>query len=167
MGDISFKFEEEMEPENLSIKLTSTMSHPFVPPNHFYRFERFDNFNQDLIKEYLSYITPENMLLNITSKLLEDQTNLEEKWYGTKYSLSDFSSSQLQLWKTLDVSKAESDESRAVLEDLFSKVHLPHPNPFIMHIDELSLVDARPEVCFCLYFHPNLIHQILTFQSPI
>lgn len=46
-----------------------------------------ENYNPQLITEMLSYLTPENCSIAISSKSFEGQTDLKEKYYGTDYKI--------------------------------------------------------------------------------
>lgn len=115
LGFIKFNFMEKSNPMDYVLKLTSSM--------HYFPFEDIlsanillENYNPQLITEMLSYLTPENCSIAISSKSFEGQTDLKEKYYGTDYKIVEFSKEFL-----------ESLRNPAVNANL----KFPEPNEFI------------------------------------
>lgn len=54
------------------------------------------NYDPEEIKKLIDLMVPENMLAILRSPKCASEANLEEKWYKTKYSITDFSPSLLE-----------------------------------------------------------------------
>ena len=128
---------------------------------------RTDNLHKQFSKEkilnYLSEITPNNLLAIFSSKSFEGITDREEKWYSTKYKIDSiddviFDRFNLRLEGKLNNKNEEEGKERREggedeLEDPFA-LHLPSINPFIVHLDELTLVAPPndPPLSIVLFF---------------
>ncbi len=84
-------------------------------------------YNAEAIKRLLDRMTPENMLVVLSSETCRAHANLEEKWYNTIYSVTDFSSALLARLKNMKVGPSVH---RKVLD-------LPPPNILIPKSIEL------------------------------
>ena len=88
-----------------------------LPRSSFPSKQQLDR-TRDNVQRYLQELTVENALVTVLSKSFEGQTNQNEKWYGTKYSVSRIAPSTLASWKN-------PESSRKLQLDF------PKPNMFI------------------------------------
>ena len=56
-----------------------------------------EEYDEDLITNYLNMINQENCLIYLLSRKYENECNLTEKWYGTKYSKEKFNFSEEEI----------------------------------------------------------------------
>ena len=71
-------------------------------------------FEPELISEVLSFLRPDNMIMIVSAKDVE--TNQEEKWYGTKYSLQPVDSALLETWSNASIDTEWMTPKLALLE---------------------------------------------------
>jgi insulysin len=83
-SDIQFRFLSKRSPSDTVSSLASSMQH--YPPDLFLSgpFKLFE-FDPKLIYECWSEMSPENMLIIVSSKDYEGTTDLTDPWYGTNY----------------------------------------------------------------------------------
>jgi len=97
-----FRFLSKRNPMDYALSLASTMQ--LYPPNHVlsgpYQFYKYD---PELIAEFLKYFTPENMLMQVTSKMFEGMTSCKEHWYGTEYNIDELSAELCMQWSNATV----------------------------------------------------------------
>ncbi|KAL5237826.1 hypothetical protein ACI65C_005236 [Semiaphis heraclei] len=65
----------------------------------------FEDQKPELIKELLTYFTPENMRITVVSKTYQNQTNKIDQYYGTQYSVLKIPEKTLNNWRNIDVGK--------------------------------------------------------------
>ncbi|MEM1432443.1 MAG: insulinase family protein [Pseudomonadota bacterium] len=122
--DLSFQFQESVTPSRLVTALGPRFLE--LPAGHVidapYRMERFD---AALISDYLSYLTPDNVLVDIAGP--EQDTDAVEPWFQVPYRLAR---------DTVAVAQAPVGDS----------LSLPPPNPFVPDNTKLvnGAVDAAP-----------------------
>ncbi len=123
LADVSFQFIEKSSPASYARRLAGLMQeYPaeevLVAP---YLYEKFD---ADIIDEYLSYLTPDNVLLTLVAP--GQETDKVSHWYETPYKISAIADDRLKLWTDgpIDVDLA-----------------IPAPNEFIP--EELALKHAE------------------------
>jgi len=92
VDSLKFKFQNAIEPLEAVLLLANNLHDypreivkdilegPFVPTV----------YDPVYIKKLIDMMIPENMLIMISSETYKAETNLEEKWYKTKYSYEDF-----------------------------------------------------------------------------
>lgn len=92
MGTVKFEFLEKSEPIHYVGQLASQLQH--IPVEKVleapYLFEQFD---KALINNYLSQLTPDNMLITLVSD--QQQTDQTSKYFKTPYSLEPLSTESL------------------------------------------------------------------------
>jgi len=92
-----FRFLSKRNPMDYALSLASTMQ--MYPPHHVlagpYQFYKYD---PELIAEFLKYFNPENMLMQVTSKMFEGTTSCKEQWYGTEYNIDELSTELRTQW---------------------------------------------------------------------
>ena len=92
-----FRFQQSSEPIHKVMRLSQMMVD--YPDAELIRASyAFDQFNPELIHEYLSYMTPENLLLGIYSQQVE--TDQLEPRYEIDYSIIEIDSAHLERWKS-------------------------------------------------------------------
>lgn len=115
LGYIKFHFMEKSNPIDYVLKLTSLMDYfPFedvLSANIL-----LENYNPQLINEMLSYLTPENCSISVSSKSFLEKANLKEPHFGTQYFQENFDSDFLE--------KLRNPGANANLQ-------FPQPNEFI------------------------------------
>lgn len=100
--------------------------HVLSGPYKIYKYE------PERITECLEYLTPDNMIMIVSAKDLE--TDQEEKWYGTKYSLQNIDPALLETWRTASVNT----------EWMEPKLSLPERNDMIATDFSLRKVEGAP-----------------------
>lgn len=81
-------------------------------------------FDPKLVQEFLSYMTPQNSIIDLVApeEYLENKPEQKEPWMGVEYSVKKIPAEQLESW-----AGAEPNPS----------IHLPAPNPYVP--DNLTL----------------------------
>ena len=91
-----FRFQQSSEPIHKVMRLSQMMVD--YPEAELIRASyAFDQFNPELIHEYLSYMTPENLVLGIYSQQVE--TDQLEPRYEIDYSIIEIDAVHLERWK--------------------------------------------------------------------
>lgn len=101
--------------------------HVLSGPYKIYEYE------PELITECLSYLSPDNMIMVVSAKDLE--TDREEKWYGTKYSVQNVDPALLEAWRSASVDTAW----------MVPKLDLPERNDMIATDFSLRNIEGVPE----------------------
>lgn len=119
MSAINFKFKQKQRAADTVSRISNSLykfwDNLYIPPQYILSSSILRTFDAKKIKEYGSYLAPDNFRILLVSQNL-DGLNLEEKWYGTKYSYSDLSE------------QFKDEIQNAGFNPNF---HLPHPNEFI------------------------------------
>lgn len=138
ISDANFKFEEESIPQNVVTYLSQKLHS--VPPQQLFTHGRLlKRFDGQLIKDMLSWLTPERMLVRVTAPEIEPTETTT--YYPT--SIHRFGLGEQRL-KTFN-------EARNEISDI---VRLPEPNPFIQTPDaplpdtRKATIDTQPGVLF-------------------
>ncbi|PWN23331.1 hypothetical protein BCV69DRAFT_280939 [Microstroma glucosiphilum] len=123
--DLAFRFSEKIPPSSYASGLSTQMQNPY--PREWVLSGPYltRNFDVDLIKKTLSYLSPERCRVTVAAQECPDGTQAwdrKEKWYGTEYKLSPLPSKLLE------------QPSGAEFEDLA----LPGPNNFIPQTFDLA-----------------------------
>jgi insulysin len=132
VASCQFQFLSKRPPIDYTSMLASSMH--LYPAEHVlsgrYKIYKYD---PEAIEECMSYLIPSNCLLMIFDKNFEGHTNMEEKWYGTNYSVQQIGQDLLDQWQ---VANAES-------ELIQNQLHLPEPNELIA--TDFSLLEDSGE----------------------
>jgi len=100
VADCSFRFLSKRNPVDYTCSLASAMQ--IYAPEHVlsgpYRVYEYD---PSQIENFLTFLTPENMLMSVTSKKFEGQTQSKELWYGTDYSVEDLPKNLCEKWSNV------------------------------------------------------------------
>lgn len=114
VAQLGFQFQEKSRPTSLVYQMAPRLDK--YPPKDLlvapYLMERFD---AELIRESMSYLTPENMLMEVTGPDVE--TDATEPWFGVAYAIEK-GNAAAQSTSTADLG-------------------MPSPNPFLP--DDLAL----------------------------
>jgi len=138
ISDLDFNFQEPSPPTSEAISLASNL--------HNYPMElvmrgpfEVNKFNEGLTRKMLSLMTADNMRLFISDQTLE--TNQNEKWYGTPYSVNKISAKQLTRWNNVTIDSALKLPTKNIFipdDTTVKKVHNPKQVPTLI-IDKKSL----------------------------
>lgn len=110
-----FHYQDKTPPINYVDCISSNMR--FYPPKDWLvRSSLPCNYSPTMIRKILDELNPGSVRIFWESKKFSGQTDLEEPWYGTAYSLERISTSMIQEW--VDAAPNE-------------KLHLPAKNVFI------------------------------------
>ena len=136
--DANFKFEEESDPQSVVTYLSGKLQS--VPPQQlFTRGRLLKQFDGQLIKDILSWLTPQHMLIRVTAP--EIKPTETTTYYPTPIHRFELEKQRLRLFQ-----EARAEVSRTV--------RLPEPNPFIKPPDEplpktrKATVETQPRTIF-------------------
>jgi len=97
ISELHFLYAEKEDPIGLVRSLSGDLH--LLPPEELLRGPYLlDDYDPDLIAEYLGYIRPDNMLLTITAKGLE--TDAETDWFSVDYRVRPIEEETLALWRS-------------------------------------------------------------------
>ncbi|KAK7301570.1 hypothetical protein RJT34_12437 [Clitoria ternatea] len=134
IGNMEFRFAEEQPQDDYAAELAENLH--FYPPEHvIYGEYVFKTWDDQLIKHILGFFIPENMRVDVVSKLfLKSEDFQYEPWFGSRYIEEDIAKNLMELWRN----PPEIDAS----------LHLPSRNEFIpsdfsiragdTHVDDLA-----------------------------
>ncbi|WP_407331031.1 insulinase family protein [Enterovibrio sp. 27052020O] len=111
----AFRYQEPSRP-------IDTVSHMVLNIQHYdaedvlYGDYIMAKYDEDLIRQMLSYLTPEHLRLTLIAK--GGQYDKQAKWYDTPYSVTPFTDAQRTQWQVTEISP---------------ELALPEPNPFISY----------------------------------
>ena len=115
IAEARFRFEEASDPQSLVTYLSEKLQR--VPPRElFTRGRLLTRYNPDLVKDILTWLTPEHMLMRVTSP--EVKPSETTRYYPTPINRFSLEKHRLTRFK---VARSESS----------SVVKLPRSNPFI------------------------------------
>ncbi|XP_027334300.1 nardilysin-like [Abrus precatorius] len=117
IGNMDFRFAEEQPQDDYAAELAENMH--FYPPEHvIYGDYVYKTWDEQLIKQVLGFFIPENMRVDVVSKLFpKSEDFLYEPWFGSRYVEEDIAQNLMELWRN----PPEIDAS----------LHLPSKNEFI------------------------------------
>ena len=122
MAEIGFRFLEKTEPRSHAVSLASAM-HVYPVAEVLTAPWRFDDFDPELERRFLSALTPDRVLVTVVAKGAD--TDAVAPFQGTPYRLSPIPASTVAHWRDPTPDDA---------------LVLPEPNPFIP--GDLALIDA-------------------------
>ncbi|KAJ1422925.1 Peptidase M16, C-terminal [Sesbania bispinosa] len=114
---MEFRFAEEQPQDDYAAELAENLH--FYPSEHvIYGDYVYKTWDEQLIKQVLDFFIPENMRIDVVSKLfLKSEDFQYEPWFGSRYVEEDIAQNLLELWRN----PPEIDAS----------LHLPSKNEFI------------------------------------
>jgi secreted Zn-dependent insulinase-like peptidase len=113
MGEQAFQFQERGSAMHRAIGLASGM-HVYPPQEVLAAPYRYSDYNEELIRKYLSYLKPGNLLITLTDPNVD--TDKLSSWYASPY--------RLQRLETVFVKNL--NDQLAIPE-----IALPNPNPYL------------------------------------
>jgi len=127
--ELAFQFQEPVAPSPYARSLAGSL-HQYSAEEVLTGPYRMDSFDESVIREYLDYLVPTNLLIIETSPLVE--ANETEQWYQVPYRLESLDTASVNRW-------AE--------QALTGKIKLPLPNPFLPeNLSRLAPdIEADPE----------------------
>lgn len=114
ISEACFKFQQKGDPSKKVSSLSKLLEKEYIPVEYILSTSLLRKFDPNLIKSCLDELIPQNSRITIISKSIE--TDSIEKWYGTQYSVQNYTDKFLK--------KLENP-------GLNSNFHLPNPNKFI------------------------------------
>jgi insulysin len=123
LAKINFKFSEKAQPISYARAIASGLQE-HKPKDILVAGYNLSDYKPELYKEYLSYLTPDNMLVSISAQ--DVYTDQESQWFKAPFSVKPLSMSTIQLLRKVEVMPA---------------LKLPEPNLFIP--DNTDLVEVK------------------------
>ncbi|SCV05946.1 LANO_0H18668g1_1 [Lachancea nothofagi CBS 11611] len=130
-AEANFKFKQKGNPSSTVSALSKALEKEFIPTGDILSTSLLRKYEPDLITSYLAELKPENSRVTLIHKNVE--TDSEEKWYGTEYSVAKYSENFLSKLKD---------------PGLNPHLHLPRPNEFIstnFQVDKLETGESLQE----------------------
>lgn len=127
----AFRYQEKSRPLDTVSHLVMNLQH-YSEEDVIYGDYKMTNYDEDLLTAQFDYLTPQNARVTLIAK--GDEFEREAKWYFTPYSVTRFSSEQLEKWTH---------------PTLNHELTLPEFNPFICYdLDpqELESDSQMPEL---------------------
>nr|XP_027190387.1 nardilysin-like isoform X2 [Cicer arietinum] len=117
IGNMEFRFAEEQPQDDYAAELAENLKH--YPAEHvIYGDYVYKTWDEQLIKQVLGFFVPENMRVDVVSKLFHKSEDIQyEPWFGSRYVEEDIAQDLIELWRN----PSEIDAS----------LHLPSKNEFI------------------------------------
>ncbi|GAV52529.1 hypothetical protein ZYGR_0AG05200 [Zygosaccharomyces rouxii] len=110
----TFKFKQKSSASSTVSTLAKQLEKEYIPVKDILSTELLRKYDADLLMKYLHTLTPENSRIMLASN--EMKTDSKERWYGTQYRVTDFTSTLLK---------------KIANPGLNPNLHLPRPNEFI------------------------------------
>ena len=82
---MNFDYRNKLSPTNATKGYASLLM-DYRPEDVLFAGSIIKEFNEPLIRKYLDLLTLDNLNIYFISKTFENECNITEKWYGTKYS---------------------------------------------------------------------------------
>lgn len=136
MADADFRFSEESSPQGLVTQLADRL-HTIPAREVFTRGRLLDQFNPDIVRDILGWLTPDRMLLRVTAPEVEPDATTA--YYPTEIRVFPLEKERQAMWQ-----QARRTPSTVV--------SLPQPNPFIkdpgapLVANRVATVDTRPHL---------------------
>ena len=122
MAEIEFRYLDKTEPRSHAVSLASAL-HVYPVAEVLTAPWRFDEFDPELERRFLSALTPDRVLVTVVAKGVD--TDAEAPYHGTPYGLGPIPAETVARWRD-----ATTDDDLA----------LPEPNPFVP--GDLALIDT-------------------------
>ena len=127
----NFKFKQKGNPSSTALGLAKKLSKEYIPVGSILSTDLFTKNEPEKIVEFTKSLSVENSRIVLISRDLETDKN--EKWYGTDYSVIDYPEEMMKL---------------IVHPGLNTNLHLPHPNEFVANnfaVDKIEDVTPLDE----------------------
>ncbi|MCG3200558.1 MAG: Protease 3 [Gammaproteobacteria bacterium] len=124
LAQIAFQFDQKDSALHSVIDLAEMLDR-VAPEDVVQAHFQMVDFDEALIRRYLAYLRPENMLMVVTAKGMK--TDRRDPWYDTAYAVRPIGGATLGRWAAADIDAG---------------LALPAPNPFIPENTELKTADA-------------------------
>jgi insulysin len=128
MAELAFQYQEPGGPVGLVSGMTQRMqlfpAQDLITASYFY-----DKYDPALIKEVISHLRPDNMMMQLSARGLEvDKT---DPWYGTRYSVRSIDAERIARWQQYPQDSALSmiKPNPFIPEDLAIKPYTGGPVP--------------------------------------
>lgn len=135
IGEMKFRFAESSQGMNqcmnFAARIFATEGDEEKLRELQYRKFAWGNFNKEALTEFIGQMTPENMILVLSSQSLKEETTLKETYYQTPYMIEDLSQEIIDLYN-----KGTMDWKTSALT-----LHLPEENTLIP--DNFDLLQAQ------------------------
>ncbi|XP_050498673.1 nardilysin-like isoform X3 [Diabrotica virgifera virgifera] len=132
IADTDFRFETQYSASYTTITLATNL-HVYPPEDVISASKIYMEYREDKITEVVNKLTPKNVYIAITTKVLPDglQFNKKEKWLQAEYTDIQISEELLSKWE---------------LVVPYTELSLPPPNPFLTsNFDLLPCISNQPE----------------------
>ncbi|KAK2386573.1 Insulinase (Peptidase family M16) family protein [Trifolium repens] len=117
IGNMEFRFAEEQPQDDYAAELAENLKF-FPSEDVIYGDYVYKTWDEQLIKQVLGFFVPENMRVDVVSKLIQKSEDFQhEPWFGSRYIEEDIAQDLMEL-------------SRNPLE-IDAALHLPSKNEFI------------------------------------
>lgn len=129
LAELRFLYAEKANPMSLVRSLANDL-HELPPDELLSGHYLLEEFDPELVRDYLGYLRPDNMLMTVTAKGLE--TDSRTDWFGVGYSVRPIDDETLARWRS-----SQPDPALA----------LPGPNRFVpenLALETGAAVDAAP-----------------------
>ncbi|XP_050230327.1 insulin-degrading enzyme-like 1, peroxisomal [Mercurialis annua] len=123
--ETKFHYQDKINPLHYAIRIASNMK-LYPPKDWLVQSSMPSEFSPSTIQSVMDQLSPNNVRIFWESEKFEGQTDMEEPWYKTAYSIEKIASSTIQDW----ISSAPNEN-----------LHLPAPNMFVP--TDLSLKHAQ------------------------
>ncbi len=138
--EFAFRYQEKSRPLDTVSYLVMNLLH-YAPEDIIYGDYMMAGFDEDLIRQVLDYLSPDNMRLILVAQ--DQHYDQQAQWYDTPYSVTPFTQQQQELWQTKELNK---------------QLMLPEPNPYLCErFDPLPLQEGSE-------LPPQLIQELPGFR---
>ena len=128
LSEIAFRFAQESDPGRVAQSLASRL-HQYEPEDVLAGPYLIKEFDPERINQLLTYLTPNNVSINVVSQNLE--TDKVTQYYDVDYKLSKLSEQWISQWGKLTTNE---------------QLRLPDVNPFIPEWLEVGVYDESKEI---------------------
>ncbi len=137
LNDIAFRFKQKMPASNYVRNIASDLQH-YPPADVLHGPYRLENYSPELIRHFIGYLTPDNVLVTIVA--LNLPTDSEDPWYGTRYAVTPIDEAVLGRWRD---------------EQAPTQLALPGPNVFIPTRFDLKPPQVLSDIPGKIIGHPG------------
>lgn len=167
----SFRFQELPLYHTYVSTLSRKMQDKYVLPSDILITDVFKEHNDEAIRKILGFLTKDNLILTIVGKESRQSWDQVEKWYGSQYSISEFTDSlkrAFEYTKELDNVEFKLPSRNKFIPTMFfvrndtdaesSKPELVHDNEFLRFWHKTSVSPFSPKSHLSLLIKSNEYH---------